>query len=88
MSNTDVKPDNILFCIGNSPDHIDSQLESTPLETDGDIEVNGVSYPIMRPQPLKHSFRWDDRPNLVELYDLLLIDVGHCTFAPPIFFFA
>jgi hypothetical protein len=47
---------------------------------DGEVELNGASYPVMLPQPLAHNFAWNDTALSVELYDFVLNDLGQGTF--------
>ena len=44
---------------------------------DGEIELRGQTYPILRPQPLIHTFKWDDKYIDAELRLFYLNDVGH-----------
>jgi hypothetical protein len=73
LSLPDVKASNILFNAG--VDTLD-ELDSTEAITDGIIEIEGQEYPVLLPQPLQHGFKWDDPANQVELYDVVLIDLG------------
>jgi hypothetical protein len=43
----------------------------------GEIELQGKTYPILRPQPLPHTFKWDDEYMVAELRLFCLNDVGH-----------
>lgn len=62
---------------GTAPESIRKLLDDNPVSIDGEFELNGVRYPIVRSQPVPHDFRWDDPPSLVELYTVRLIDLGH-----------
>jgi hypothetical protein len=77
---TDIKPDNILFNIGEDPVSMESYLATEPPMIDGEVELNGTSYPVMLPQPLFHDFVWNDTALTVELYDFVLNDVGSGAF--------
>ncbi|KAG1852680.1 kinase-like protein [Suillus subluteus] len=70
----DLKPDNVLFDEGNATQIIQELLVRTPQIVDGEFELNGVHYPIMRSQPIPHPFRWNDRGITVELYSVCLTD--------------
>jgi hypothetical protein len=35
-----MKGDDVLFCTGNNPGEIGSELELTPLESDGDVQAS------------------------------------------------
>ncbi|KAF8902208.1 kinase-like protein [Gymnopilus junonius] len=74
---TDVKPDNVLFDEGIDPESIQEFLNDNPLSIDGEFELHGVRYPIIRSQPIPHPFSWDDPPSEVELYSVSLTDFGH-----------
>ncbi|OJA14155.1 hypothetical protein AZE42_09594 [Rhizopogon vesiculosus] len=43
---------------------------------DGEFELNGARYPIMRSQPIPHPFKWNDPGITVELYSVCLTDFG------------
>jgi serine/threonine-protein kinase SRPK3 len=74
---SDIKPDNILFNIGEDPVSMKNDLAADPPSIDGEVELNGTSYPVMLPQPLPHDFVWNDGPLFVERYDFVLDDIGH-----------
>lgn len=44
---------------------------------EGEIELRGKMYPILCPQSLPHTFRWDDEYLDVELCLFCLNDVEH-----------
>ncbi|CAL1705895.1 unnamed protein product [Somion occarium] len=71
---TDVKLDNLLFSgIG------DKQVEERigePLAVEGEYEVDGITYPLCRPQPLPHGFTWKDSPHEAERILVTLTDLG------------
>ncbi|KAJ8582922.1 kinase-like protein [Rhizopogon salebrosus TDB-379] len=71
---TDLKPDNVLFNEGNAPQTIKALLDQSPQVTDGEFELKGARYPIMRSQPIPHPFKWDDPGIMVELYSVCLTD--------------
>lgn len=73
----DLKPDNVLFCDGADPESIRKLLNDSPLVSDGEFELHGVRYPMIRSQPVPHPFNWNDPPTRVELYSVQLIDLGH-----------
>lgn len=73
---SDIKPDNILFNIGEDAGSLESDLAADPPQVVGEVELNGTSYQIMHPQPLPHTFAWDDAAVAVELYDFVLNDLG------------
>jgi len=52
------------------------ELDSTEAITYGTIEIEAQEYPVLLPQPLQHDFKWNDPANKVELYDVVLIDLG------------
>ncbi|OJA07767.1 hypothetical protein AZE42_03002 [Rhizopogon vesiculosus] len=76
---TDVKPDNVLFWEGTDPKSIKTFLDESPQVPDGEFELNGVRYPIMRSQPIPHPFKWNDPGITVELYSVCLTDFGSGT---------
>jgi serine/threonine-protein kinase SRPK3 len=67
---TDLKPDNVLFNEGNAPQTIKELLDQSPQVIDGEFELKGARYPIMRSQPIPHPFKWDDPDITVELYSV------------------
>jgi len=72
----DVKADNVLFIEGTAPETIKKLLDESPQIIDGEFELKGAHYPIMRSQPIPHPFLWNDPPITVELYSLFLTDLG------------
>lgn len=44
---------------------------------EGEIELQGRTYPILKAQPLPHTFRWDDKYKKAESRLFCLNDVGH-----------
>jgi len=77
---SDIKPDNILFNIGEDPISMERDLAADPPVIDDEVELNGTSYPVMVPQPLPHNFTWNDTALSVERYDFVLNDIGHGAF--------
>ncbi|KAJ8590256.1 kinase-like protein, partial [Rhizopogon salebrosus TDB-379] len=71
---TDLKPDNVLFNEGNAPRTIKELLDQSPQVIDGEFELKGARYPIMRSQPIPHPFKWDDPGITVELYSVCVTD--------------
>ncbi len=67
----------MLFNGGTAPESIRDLLHDSPVATDGEFELLGVHYPIIRSQPVPHPFSWNDPPTLVELYSVQLADLGH-----------
>ncbi|THH13799.1 hypothetical protein EW146_g6468 [Bondarzewia mesenterica] len=53
----DIKPDNILFDIGEDTDSTEKELAADPPNIDGQMELNGTTYPVMLPQPLAHDWK-------------------------------
>lgn len=51
-------------------DHVSPIIE-------GKIELQGVTYPIMKVQPLAHAFQWNDEYLAAELRMFCLNDVGN-----------
>ncbi|THH11300.1 hypothetical protein EW146_g8092 [Bondarzewia mesenterica] len=78
---TDIKPDNILFSIGEDTDSTEEELAADPPKINGQVELNGNTYPVMLPQPLTHDYKWNDPAMFVELYDFVLNDLGHARLA-------
>ena len=67
----------MLFCDGTAPASIRKLLDSIPLVVDGEFELYGTRFPIIRSQPIPHPFKWNDPPIRVELYYVRLDDFGH-----------
>ncbi|KAI9057489.1 kinase-like protein [Trametes sanguinea] len=76
---TDVKLDNLLF--GNSlyptDDALASYLQSTPPEFEGEVDLDGQKYPLVKPQPIPHVFKWDTSAFEAETMIIYLTDLGH-----------
>jgi serine/threonine-protein kinase SRPK3 len=54
-----------------------------PPAIDGEFELSGKRYPIVRSQPLPHEFPWDASRHLTELLNVYLTDFGHGMFLSP-----
>jgi hypothetical protein len=78
---TDLKLDNVLFGSGHDDADIDALLLDEPLAVDGEFELYGKRYPIMRSQPLRHKFPWDASRHLTELLSVYLTDFSHGPFS-------
>jgi hypothetical protein len=74
---TDVKSDNFLFNEGTDTKTLETFLGQNPQVVDGEFELKGVNYPIMRSQPIPHPFRWNDPGILVETYPVCLTDFSN-----------
>lgn len=79
---TDVKPDNVLFNEGTDTKTLETLLDQSPQVVDGEFELKGVSYPIMRSQPIPHPFRWNDPGIIVETYPACLTDFSNGKLSP------
>jgi hypothetical protein len=80
-SKTDVKPENVLFTDGVATETIQKLLDHTPQAVDGEFELEGRHYPVIRSQPIPHPFRWNDPGIVVERYSVCLTDFSngkHC----------
>lgn len=64
----DVKPSDMLLVPGVEDD--------VPSIIEGEIEIQGTTYPIMKAQPLQHTFQWDDKYLEAEMHLFCLNDVG------------
>jgi len=73
----DLKPENVLFGGGTAPKAIQKLLKVAPLAIEGQIELSGERYPLIRSQPISHRFKWDDPSKIVELYFVQLVDFGN-----------
>ncbi|KAF9066091.1 kinase-like protein [Rhodocollybia butyracea] len=73
---TDLKLDNILFNMIRGDPHVEEQLSSESVIEDGEVEVKGQKYPILRSQPIHHGYAWDVTPFLAELMSFCLTDLG------------
>lgn len=78
---TDLKLDNVLFGPGHDNPGIDALLLDEPPAVDGEFELYGKRYPIMRSQPLRHKFPWDASRHLTELLSVYLTDFSHGPFS-------
>ncbi|KAI0064181.1 kinase-like protein [Artomyces pyxidatus] len=78
----DIKPNKLLFDIGEDFIDTHNELRKEPLQTRGEVDLQGVSYPILLPQPFRHDFeQWDDSKGDLEDYDLILNNLGHARLA-------
>jgi hypothetical protein len=77
----DIKPDNVLFNEGTDMQTLSALLDRNPPIVDGEFELNGVKYPIMRSQPIPHPFLSNDPGIVVETYPICLTDFGSGKFA-------
>jgi serine/threonine-protein kinase SRPK3 len=73
---TDLKPDNVLFNEGNTPQTIKALLDQSPQVIDGEFELKGACYPIMRSQPIPHPFKRSGPGITAELYSVCMTDFG------------
>jgi serine/threonine-protein kinase SRPK3 len=73
---TDLKPDNVLIDEGTDLQTIKEHPDQSPQIIDGEFELKGARYPIMRSQPIPHPFKWNDPGITVELYSICLTDFG------------
>jgi len=78
---TDLKPDNVLFDEGTGTGTIQKLLDESPVQIDGEFELDGVRYPLVRSQPIPHPFKWNDPGIIVEQYPVRLTDLGHAQWA-------
>jgi serine/threonine protein kinase len=44
---------------------------------EGEIELQGATYPLLKAQPLPHTFEWDDKPLDAECHMFCLNDMGN-----------
>lgn len=77
ITRVDLKPDNVLFNEGTTTESIRELLHDSPAVVDGEFELHGVRYPIIRSQPVPHSYSWNDPPTVVKQYSVQLTDLGH-----------
>ncbi|KAI0338467.1 kinase-like protein [Trametopsis cervina] len=73
---TDLKLDNMLFKAVPSDKYVEDQLAAEPLDLQGEVEVEGVRYPILGSQPIHHQFRWDMSASESELVGYVVTDLG------------
>jgi len=67
----------VLFKDGTAVPTIRELLHDSPTVIDGEFEIHGVRYPIVRSQPIPHPFKWNDPGTVVEQYTVCLTDFGH-----------
>ncbi|CDO70010.1 hypothetical protein BN946_scf184354.g12 [Trametes cinnabarina] len=76
---TDVKLDNLLF--GNSlypsDDALSHYLQATPPEFEGEVDLDGQKYPIVKPQPIPHVYKWNTSAFEAETMIIYLVDLGN-----------
>ncbi|OBZ69641.1 Serine/threonine-protein kinase SRPK [Grifola frondosa] len=77
---TDIKPDNILFG-GISDSQVDDILSTEAVVTDGSFELNGEHWPILKSQPIPHSFSPNTTAHDAELIIIVLTDLGQAQWA-------
>jgi len=63
--------------VDTSPEYIEEMMTTTPAITVGEVELDAVKYPIFLSQPIPNKFAWDDRAQVVEMYNIFLNDIGH-----------
>lgn len=73
----DVKPDNVLLGDITEYTWIKEQLVRNPIAIAGEYELNGVKYPILKPQPILHYCTWDMSPRDAESSSVYLVSLGH-----------
>lgn len=61
--------------------------DTVPPIIEGEIELDGTAYPLMKAQPLPHTFKWDDEHSETASRMFCLNDVGtsenlHLTIMP------
>jgi len=66
-----------MFTEGTGWRSIQRLLRNSPQRIDGEFELKGRYYQVMRSQPLPNSFLWDDPPIIVELYGLRLAGLSN-----------
>ena len=67
----------MFFTDGTAKPTIDELLDESPIMIDGEFELNGVRYPLVRSQPIPHPFKWNDTGMIVEQYTFCLAGLGH-----------
>jgi len=78
---TDLKLDNVLFSFPYNEAQIEARLRMDgPPTIDGEFEVSGKRYPIMRSQPFTHEFSWNASRQMTELLSVYLTDFWHSVF--------
>ncbi|KAI0806864.1 kinase-like domain-containing protein [Fomes fomentarius] len=76
---TDVKMDNLLFgnSLYSSDDDLRHYLESSPPKVEGDVNLDGQTYPLVKSQPIPHRYTWDTSAFEAETMTIYLTDLGH-----------
>ncbi|KAF8910920.1 kinase-like protein [Gymnopilus junonius] len=73
---TDLKLDNILFMGVPNDKYVEEQLAAEAPVIEGEVEVEGVTYPLLRAQPIPHTCQWDMSPYISEVIDYVVTDLG------------
>jgi len=68
----DVKADNVMFNEGTDPELIEKICDESPQIIDGEFELRGARYQIMRSQPIPNRCLWNDTSINVDDYSLCL----------------
>jgi serine/threonine-protein kinase SRPK3 len=76
VGRVDLKPDNILFDAVNGDKDVEEQLKAEPITIEGEVEIKGEKYPVLRSQPIRHNFTWDASPFIAEIMQFVIIDFG------------
>ncbi|KAI0029591.1 kinase-like protein [Vararia minispora EC-137] len=73
---TDVKLDNILFNSVKGDNDVEDRLKTETVAVEGEVEIKGETYPVLRSQPIRHDFAWDASPFISEIMQFVLVDLG------------
>lgn len=78
MRTTDVKMDNLLFgnSLYSSDDDLLHYLESSPPKVEGEVNLDGQTYLLAKPQPIPHRYTWDTSAFDAETMIIYLTDLG------------
>lgn len=52
-------------------------LDANPAEVEGQIQLEGESYPIIKSQPIPNGYAWDTSAFEAEKMIIYLVDLGH-----------
>lgn len=74
----DIKPDNILFG-GVSDERVEMVLSTEDVKIEGEINIDGKPWPILRSQPIPHTFTPDSTRHDAETVLIELVDLGQGT---------
>jgi len=75
----DVQENSIFFDVGGeTPQEASIRPHSAMF---GHVKIEGIPHPVLLPQPQQHGFKWDDKPLMIEAYDIILNDLGRGTSA-------